>query len=87
MIEFLDNTETQSGTPVNRKNLLAMQGFLSQEIVFRESDGAIVITNADGQVHTITFNDDGTITEIFSGEKTITKTTKFVGNKIIEVIS
>ena len=87
MIEFIDKTETQSGTPINRKNLLAMQGFLSQEIVFRESDGAIVITNADGQVHTIIFNDDGTITEIFSGEKTITKTTKFEGNKIVEVIS
>ena len=59
----------------------------SQEIVFRESDGAIVITNADGQVHTIIFNDDGTITETFSGEKTITKTTKFEGNSIVEVIS
>lgn len=87
MVEFIDKTEVKSGTPINRKNLLAMQGFLSQKIVFRESDGAIVITNADGQVHTIIFNDDGTITEIFSGEKTITKTTKFVGNKIIEVIS
>lgn len=87
MIEFIDKTEMQSGTPVNRKNLLAMQGFLSQEIVFRESDGAILITNEDGQVHTIIFNDDGTITETFSGEKTITKTTRFEGNNIVEVIS
>ena len=87
MIEFIDKTEVKSGTPINRKNLLAMQGFLSQEIVFRESDGDIVITNADGQVHTIIFNDDGTITEIFSGEKTITKTTTFDGNRIVEVIS
>lgn len=86
MVEFIDKTEQKAGTKINRKNLMAAQGFINQETVFAEEDGSIVITNADGHTYTVTFNTDGSITETFSGEKTITKTTKFEGNKIIEVI-
>lgn len=86
MIEFIDKTEERAGTKLNRKNLMAMQGFTNQETVFVEEDGSIVVTNADGHTTTIKFNSDGSITETFVGEKTITKTTKFEGNKIIEVV-
>lgn len=86
MIEFIDKTEERAGTKINRKNLMAVQGFVNQETVFSESDGSIVVTNADGHTYTVMFNTDGSITEIFSGEKTITKTTKFEGNKIVEVV-
>lgn len=86
MIEFIDKTAEKEGTKINRKNLMGMQGFINQEIVFVEADGSIVVTNEYGQTKTTKFNSDGSITEIFAGEKTITKTTKFEGNKIIEVV-
>lgn len=86
MVEFIDKTEQKAGTKINRKNLMAAQGFINQETVFAEEDGSIVITNADGHTYTVSFNADGSITETFSGEKTIMKTTKFEGNKIIEVV-
>lgn len=86
MVEFIDKTEQKAGTKINRKNLMAAQGFINQETVFAEEDGSIVITNADGHTYTVSFNADGGITETFSGEKTIMKTTKFEGNKIIEVV-
>lgn len=86
MVEFIDKTEEKNGTPINRKNLMAMQGFISNNISFN-SDGSIVIVNSDGQKLTITFGSDGSIIEVFEGEKTITKTTKFEGNNIVEVIS
>lgn len=85
MVEFIDKTEQKTGTKINRKNLMAVQGFLEQETIF-SADGSIIITNADGQTHTIKFNSDGSVTETFTGEKTITKTTKFTGNKIVEEI-
>ena len=66
MKDFIDETASASGTPINRANLLAMQGFV-------------------GQV--TTFNADGSITETFSGDKTVTKKTTFGNNMISEVIS
>lgn len=86
MVEFIDKTAEKEGTKINRKNLMAMQGFINQETLFVESDGSIVVTNAQGQTTVIRFNQDGSITETFSGEKTITKTTRFEGNKISEVV-
>ncbi len=85
MVEFIDKTAEKEGTKINRKNLMAAQGFVNQETVFAD-DGSIVATNGDGHTYTVTFNTDGSITETFSGEKTITKTTKFEGNKIVEVV-
>ena len=31
MVEFIDKTTEQAGTPINRKNLMAMQGFVATE--------------------------------------------------------
>lgn len=87
MIEFIDKTSEQNGTPLNRKNLMAMQGFVGNSITF-DSDGNIVERNSEGQTKTTIFNADGSITERFVGDKTITKTITFNSDgSITEVIS
>lgn len=87
MKEFIDKTAGQSGTKINRKNMLAIQGFLNNTTVF-QGDNRIIETNSDGETLTTIFNSDGTITEIFVGEKTITKTTSFLADgSIVEVLS
>lgn len=87
MIDFIDKTSEQDGTPINRDNLMAMQGFEAKTTKFN-SDGSIVETNGNGQTLTTIFNDDGSITEKFEGDKTITKTTTFNSDgSITEVIS
>lgn len=86
MVDFIDKTSEQSGTPINRKNLMAMQGFQAKTTVFK--DNTITETSADGQKLITTFNDDGSITEKFIGEKTIIKTTTFDSDgNVTEVIS
>lgn len=87
MKEFIDKTAEQSGTKINRKNLLAIQGFVVNKTIF-EGDNIIIETNSDGETLTTIFNDDGTITETLKGEKTITKTTSFLEDgSISEVLS
>lgn len=76
MIEFVDKTASRSGTPINRANLMAMQGFGAKTTVFKP-DGSIVETNAAGHTLTTVFNTDGSITETFVGEYTLVKTTIF----------
>lgn len=66
---------------------MAIQGFIAQTTVFN-ADGSITETNSKGQTKTTSFEDDGTVKEVFVGEKTITKTTTFDENgNISEVIS
>ena len=87
MKDFIDKTSQQSGTPINRENMMAMQGFIKSDIVFN-SNGSIIDTNSKGETLTTEFNSDGSITETLAGEKTIIKTTKFNSNgSISEVIS
>lgn len=87
MIDFIDKTSEENGTPINRKNLMAMQGFISREFYFMPN-GSVVEENSNGEKLTTKFNPDGSITETFVGEKTITKTTRFDGNRIsLEVLS
>lgn len=76
MIEFIDKTSEQSGTPINRKNMMAIQGFDDSNIVFN-ADGSITQTNSKGETTTIRFIGDNFFTETFVGEKTIVKTIKF----------
>jgi exosome complex RNA-binding protein Rrp42 (RNase PH superfamily) len=85
MIDFIDKTTEQSGTPINRETLMALQGFIANNTVFN-ADGSIIETNSKGETLTTVFNNDGSITETFVGEKTITKTTKFIENAIVEEI-
>lgn len=87
MQEFIDETTEKQGTPINRKNLMSIQGFTNQNTTFN-ADGSVVQVNSDGQTLTTIFNEDGSITETFVGEKTITKTTSFgLDGSITEVIS
>lgn len=83
MKEFIDKTNTQSGTPINRKNLMAIQGFNMKTITFN-TDGSITETNGDNEILTVNFNSDGGLTETFVGTSTITKTIKINGNIIEE---
>lgn len=83
MKEFIDKTATQDGTPLNRPNLMAVQGFEAKNTVFN-ADGSITETNANSETKTTTFNPNGTITEVFVGQKTITKTTTFLTNGNIQ---
>ena len=87
MIEFIDKASTVSGTPINRANLMAIQGFIAKTTVFN-ADGSITETNGNGETLTTTFNTDGSITETFVGSKTITLTTTFNDDgSIINTIS
>lgn len=87
MIEFVDKTTAQSGTPINRANLMAMQGFVTKTTVFN-ADGSITETNNKGETLTTVFNADGSITETFVGKQTIKKTITFNSDgSISEVIS
>ena len=87
MVEFVDKTALQDGTPLNRANLMAIQGFVAKTTVFND-DGSITETNGDGHTLTTVFNDDGSITETFVGSKTIVKTTRFSSEgQITEVLS
>lgn len=86
MKEFIDKTSEQSGTPLNRATMMAIQGFEAKTVVFNE-DGSITETNADGHIKTTIFNVDGSIKEIFTGQKTISKITSFgEDGKITEVV-
>ena len=75
MVEFIDKTQEQAGTPLNRSNMMAVQGFEAQTTAFND-DGSITQTNAQGQTKTTVFVDNR-IVETFVGEKTIVKTTTF----------
>ena len=86
MKEFIDKTSSQAGTPINRANLMAIQGFVAKTTKFN-TDGSITETNGSGEKLTTVFGSN-TITETFVGSKTIKKTTTFnADGSISEVIS
>ena len=83
MVDFLDKTGEQDGTPINRVNLMAMQGFQTASVRYR--NGEQIITYPNG--HMLRSKIDGnTLTETFIGEKTITKTTNIASISREEVI-
>ena len=87
MIEFIDETAEKGGTPLNRANLMGIQGFVASTTIFGE-DGSITETSPNGHTLVTQFNDDGTVTETFTGEKVIIKTTYFNDDgSVREVIS
>lgn len=82
MIDFIDKTTEQNGTPINRKNLMAMQGFIATETYppteNELGEKQIIQTNVETNEQLITtFKLNGQIKETFIGEKTITKTITF----------
>jgi uncharacterized alpha/beta hydrolase family protein len=86
MIDFIDKTSEQNGTPINRENMMAIQGFIGMTTE-KQADGSILQTNSEGQTLLTVKNADGSITQTFTGEKVITKTITINGNIISEVIS
>jgi hypothetical protein len=87
MIEFIDETLEKDGTPLNRANMMAIQGFMAVETSFN-ADGSITQTNSKGETLTTRFDNDGNVIETFVGEKTIVKTTIFNDDgSISEVVS
>lgn len=88
MYNFVDRTSQQQGTWVNRRALMAIQGFFGATTTFNP-DGSITEVNQDGHTLLTTFNADGSITEKFTaGTQVITKTTSFnPDGTITEVIS
>lgn len=75
----------ETGTPLNRATLLAMQGFIGNRTTF--SGDTVTETNSRGDVLTTTFSGN-TVTETFVGVggETVTKTTTF-DTTITEVIT
>ena len=76
MIDFIDKTSEQNGTPINRENLMAIQGYQGENVTFGDT---IVKTNDNGETETITFAGNQIIKK-FVGEKTITQTITFNDN-------
>ena len=93
MIEFIDKTSEQNGTPINRENMMALQGFVSTKTLpptkNELGEEQIIQINEEKNEQLITtFKLNGKIEEKFIGEKTITKTTTFnADGSVSEVIS
>lgn len=93
MIDFVDKTSEQSGTPINRENLMAMQGFIATKTdpptTNELGEEQIIQTNTETNEQLVTtFKLNGQIEDKFIGKKTITKTTTFNSDgSISEVIS
>ena len=89
MIDFIDKTNEQDGTPINRENLMAIQGFVGMTTEKLIENGLIVIkqTNSEGHELKTVKNADGSFTQTFTGEKVISKTIKKQNGKIVEVVS
>lgn len=81
----IENAEdaTVEGTPINRENMMAVQGFIENDIeITTDTNDNYIITetnpNTNHKLNTnVVENTDGSmiITETFEGEKTITKIT------------
>ena len=64
MIDFIDKTSEQNGTPINRENLMAIQGFIAQKTTYNSDGSVISEINSKGETLTTVFNEDGSITEV-----------------------
>lgn len=75
---------TTVGTPMNRKALMAVQGFQGKTTEFKPN-GNIVETNTEGDILETVFQADGSIREVFAsvGGLRMEKTTTFQADGII----
>lgn len=82
-VEFADNP-TDEGTPINRDNIMAVQG-LDSSLTNFNSDGTITTNYPDGTIVKVTFNPDGTILETVTNDaQIINKKTTFNANGSIK---
>lgn len=86
LVDFTDKTSTQKGTPLNRANMMAIQGFENVEITF--VDGYLVETNTtNGVSRKIKVVPHESITEIIvSSTGTSTKTTRLNNSGFVTTI-
>ena len=84
MKDFIDKTIGTPGTPINRANLMSIQGFVSSSVTYE--NGVRTITFSNGETLK-TRLDGNSVVETFTGEKTITKTTTFENGYVTEVVS
>ena len=88
MVNWIDEKPgTVEGTPVNRKNLMDMQGFNNYALVISEDGNTITQTSEAGTL--VTNINGSTITETFTGAdgKAITQTTTIDGLNIEGAVS
>ena len=82
-VEFADNP-TDEGTPINRDNIMVVQG-LDSSLTNFNSDGTITTNYSDGTIVKVTFNPDGTILETVTNDaQIINKKTTFNANGSIK---
>lgn len=85
MKDFIDKTSEKTGTPINRANMMAIQGFLPSTVTY--ANGIRTITYSNGETLKTQLV-GGSVVETFKGEKTITKTTSIMADgSIKEVVS
>ena len=84
MKDFIDKTTEQSGTPINRANLMSIQGFVSSNVTYENGVRTIMFANGENLKTRL---DGNSVIETFAGEKTITKTTSFENGYVTEVVS
>lgn len=84
MKEFIDKSSENEGTPLNRENMMALQGYQVENVEF--SENSIIKTNSNNEVETITFTENQIIRQ-FVGEKNITQTTTFTENGYTKELS
>lgn len=85
MKDFIDKTAEKTGTPINRANLMSIQGFVSSNVTYENGVRTIMFANGENLKTRL---DGNSVVETFTGEKTITKTTSLLENGYItEVVS
>ena len=83
VIDFIDKTSEQDGTPLNRENLMGIQGYQKETVVFGDT---IIKTNDKDETETITFTENQIIKQ-FVGKKNITQTITFTENGYTKELS
>ena len=71
------------GTPINRENLMAIQGFIGN-VISVDNNGNIIQTNSKNETKIITPLINGARKTIFEGAKIMTIKTSFDTNGILE---
>ena len=75
-IENAEEAEVE-GTPLNRENMMAVQGYQFEDVVF--SRNGYTKTNDKNEIETVNFSVNQIVKQ-FVGEKTVTQTITFTEN-------
>lgn len=88
MVNFIDGTSSAKGTPLNRANMMAVQGFENSIAEYsKDSEGNDIIIEhcEDGSVRTIKITDSGVTENFVAGDgMTLTLETYIDRNGILK---